>query len=225
MSFILNIESSSTNCSVSLTKNGDLISTKENNDEKYSHSTKLHSFINEVISDSKITINELSAIAVSKGPGSYTGLRIGVAAAKGLCFSLDIPLISVSTLLILSKQIKISSGLILPVLDARRNEVYSAIYDANYKLVKKESPKLIDSKSFENFSNDNQLYFIGSGQQKCRELIKSNNNLIFHNNESLPSSKEMADISYQKFISSDFEDLAYFEPAYLKNFILDSVNR
>ena len=225
MSFILNIESSSTNCSVSLTKNGDLISIKENNDEKYSHSTKLHSFINEVISDSKITINELSAIAVSKGPGSYTGLRIGVAAAKGLCFSLDIPLISVSTLLILSKQIKISSGLILPVLDARRNEVYSAIYNANYKLVKKESPKLIDSKSFENFSNDNQLYFIGSGQQKCRELIKSNNNLIFHNNESLPSSKEMADISYQKFISSDFEDLAYFEPAYLKNFILDSVNR
>ena len=225
MSFILNIESSSTNCSVSLTKNGDLISIKENNDEKYSHSTKLHSFINEVISDSKITINELSAIAVGKGPGSYTGLRIGVAAAKGLCFSLDIPLISVSTLLILSKQIKISSGLILPVLDARRNEVYSAIYDANYKLVKKESPKLIDSKSFENFSNDNQLYFIGSGQQKCRELIKSNNNLIFHNNESLPSSKEMADISYQKFISSDFEDLAYFEPAYLKNFILDSVNR
>lgn len=225
MSFILNIESSSTICSVSLTKNGDLISIKENNDEKYSHSTKLHSFINEVISDSKITINELSAIAVSKGPGSYTGLRIGVAAAKGLCFSLDIPLISVSTLLILSKQIKISSGLILPVLDARRNEVYSAIYDANYKLVKKESPKLIDSKSFENFSNDNQLYFIGSGQQKCRELIKSNNNLIFHNKETLPSSKEMADISYQKFISSDFEDLAYFEPAYLKNFILDSVNR
>lgn len=225
MSFILNIESSSTNCSVSLTKNGDLISIKENNDEKYSHSTKLHSFINEVISDSKITINELSAIAVSRGPGSYTGLRIGVAAAKGLCFSLDIPLISVSTLLILSKQIKISSGLILPVLDARRNEVYSAIYDANYKLVKKESPKLIDSKSFENFSNDNQLYFIGSGQQKCRELIKSNNNLIFHNKETLPSSKEMADISYKKFISSDFEDLAYFEPAYLKNFILDSVNR
>ena len=225
MSFILNIESSSTNCSVSLTKNGDLISIKENNDEKYSHSTKLHSFINEVISDSKITINELSAIAVSRGPGSYTGLRIGVAAAKGLCFSLDIPLISVSTLLILSKQIKISSGLILPVLDARRNEVYSAIYDANYKLVKKESPKLIDSKSFENFSNDNQLYFIGSGQQKCRELIQSNNNLIFHNKETLPSSKEMANISYQKFISSDFEELAYFEPAYLKNFILDSVNR
>ena len=95
MSYILNIESSSTNCSISLTKDGQLLSLKEKNDEKYSHSTKLHSYINEVLSDSKIKIKQLSAIAVSKGPGSYTGLRIGVAAAKGLCFSLDIPLISV----------------------------------------------------------------------------------------------------------------------------------
>ena len=225
MSYILNIESSSTNCSVSLSKNGELISIKEKNDEKYSHSTKLHSYINEVISDSSITLKELSAIAVSKGPGSYTGLRIGVAAAKGLCFSLDVPLISVSTLLVLSKQIKINSGLIIPVLDARRNEVYSAIYNVNYNLVKEETPEIIDDKSFDNYSKDNQLYFIGSGQQKCRELIRSNNNLIFHDKETLPSSKQMADISYQKFLSSDFEDLAYFEPAYLKNFILDSVNR
>jgi len=180
MSYILNIESSSTNCSVSLSKNGQLISVMEKNDEKYSHSTKLHSYINEVISDSSITLKELSAIAVSKGPGSYTGLRIGVAAAKGLCFSLDIPLISVSTLLVLSKQIKINSGLIIPVLDARRNEVYSAIYNVNYNLVKEETPEIIDDKSFDNYSKDNQLYFIGSGQQKCRELIRSNNNLIFH---------------------------------------------
>ena len=96
------------------------------------------------------------------------------------------------------KQIKISSGLILPVLDARRNEVYSAIYDANYKLVKKESPELIDSKSFENFSNDNQLYFIGSGQQKCKELIKTNNNLNLYKTDELPSSKEMVLLSYEK---------------------------
>ena len=225
MSYILNIESSSTNCSISLSKNGELISLKEKNDEKYSHSTKLHSYINEVISDSSITLKELSAIAVSKGPGSYTGLRIGVAAAKGLCFSLDIPLVSVSTLLVLSKQIKISSGLIIPVLDARRNEVYSAVYDFNHNLIKKETPEIIDDNSFKNYSMDNQIYFIGSGQQKCRELIQSNNNMTFHDKETLPSSKEMADISYQKFLNSDFEDLAYFEPAYLKNFILDSVSR
>ena len=199
MSYILNIESSSTNCSVSLSKNGQLISVMEKNDEKYSHSTKLHSYINEVISDSSITLKELSAIAVSKGPGSYTGLRIGVAAAKGLCFSLDIPLISVSTLLVLSKKIKINSGLIIPVLDARRNEVYSAIYNVNYNLVKEETPEIIDDKSFDNYSKANKLYFIGSGQQKCKELIRSNNNLNFHDKETLPSSKQMADISYQKF--------------------------
>ena len=225
MSYILNIESSSTNCSISLTKDGHLLSLVEKNDEKYSHSTKLHSYINEVIGESKISIKELSAIAVSKGPGSYTGLRIGVAAAKGLCFSLDIPLISISTLLILSKQIKISSGLIVPVLDARRDEVYSAIYDFNYKLVKEESPEIIDNISFDNYSKDNEIYFIGSGQKKCKELIESNSNLIFYNKETYPSSKEMTEISYQKFLSSEFEDLAYFEPAYLKNFILDSVNR
>ena len=100
MCYILNIESSSTNCSVSLSKNGELLSLKEKNDEKYSHSTKLHSYIDGVLKQQNVDIKDLSAIAVSKGPGSYTGLRIGVAAAKGLCFSLDIPLISISTLLI-----------------------------------------------------------------------------------------------------------------------------
>jgi tRNA threonylcarbamoyladenosine biosynthesis protein TsaB len=142
-----------------------------------------------------------------------------------LCFSLDIPLISISTLLILSKQIKISSGIILPVLDARRDEVYSAIYDANYNLVREEIPEIIDQNSFKNYSKDNEIYFIGSGQKKCNKLINSNDNLIFYNKETFPSSKEMADISYQKFLNSDFEDLAYFEPAYLKNFILDSFSR
>jgi len=132
MCYILNIESSSTNCSVSLSKNGELLSLKEKNDEKYSHSTKLHSYIDGVLKQQNIDIKDLSAIAVSKGPGSYTGLRIGVAAAKGLCFSLDIPLISISTLLVLSKIIKIDSGLIIPVLDARRDEVYSAIFDSHY---------------------------------------------------------------------------------------------
>ena len=109
MCYILNIESSSTNCSVSLSKNGELLSLKEKNNEKYSHSTKLHSYIDGVLKQQNIDIKDLSAIAVSKGPGSYTGLRIGVAAAKGLCFSLDIPLISISTLLVLSKKIKIDS--------------------------------------------------------------------------------------------------------------------
>ena len=109
MCYILNIETSSTNCSVSLSKEGKLIALEEKNNEKYSHSTKLHSFILNVLTKAEVDINELSAISVSKGPGSYTGLRIGVAAAKGLCFSLEIPLISISTLLILAKKIDLKS--------------------------------------------------------------------------------------------------------------------
>ena len=224
MCYILNIESSSTNCSVSLSKNGELLSLKEKNDEKYSHSTKLHLYIEGVLKQQNIDIKDLSAIAVSKGPGSYTGLRIRVAAAKGLCFSLDITLISMSTLLVLSKKIKIDSGLIIPVLDARRDEVYSAIFDSQYNVIEKDSPTIINSESFSQYSKKNKLYFIGSGQQKCKELIKTNNNLNFYKTDELPSSKEMALLSYEKYSNSEFEDIAYFEPAYLKNFILDSIN-
>jgi len=221
MCYILNIESSSTNCSISLAHKGIVVSINEKNDENYSHSTKLHSFIKEVLKESNVSINELSAVAVSKGPGSYTGLRIGVAAAKGLCFALDIPLISLPTLLILSKQVNIQKGLIVPVLDARRDEVYSAVYDSNYNLIQKEKPEIINEDSFEEILSSFKLYFIGSGQEKCERLIKKNLNLNFSANDNFPSSKEMANLSYEKFINSNFEDLAYFEPAYLKNFILN----
>jgi len=225
MCYILNIETSSTNCSVSLSKEGKLIALEEKNNEKYSHSTKLHSFILDVLTKAEVDTNELSAISVSKGPGSYTGLRIGVAAAKGLCFSLEIPLISISTLLILAKKIDLKSGLIIPVLDARRDEVYCSVIDSNFNIIEPDSPKIIINSSFEDYLKNNKQHFIGSGQKKCRELINPNNNLNFYNEDVLPSSKEMVELSYTKFINSDFEDLAYFEPAYLKNFILDSLNR
>ncbi len=225
MCYILNIETSSTNCSVSLSKEGKLIALEEKNNEKYSHSTKLHSFILDVLNKAEVDTNELSAISVSKGPGSYTGLRIGVAAAKGLCFALEIPLISISTLLILAKKIDLKSGLIIPVLDARRDEVYCSVIDSNFNIIEPDSPKIIINSSFEDYLKNNKLHFIGNGQKKCKELINPNNNLNFYNEDALPSSKEMAELSYTKFINSDFEDLAYFEPAYLKNFILDSLNR
>ena len=221
MCYILNIESSSTNCSISLAHKGIVVSINEKNDENYSHSTKLHSFIKEVLKESNVSINDLSAVAVSKGPGSYTGLRIGVAAAKGLCYALDIPLISLPTLLILSKQVKIKKGLIVPVLDARRDEVYSAVYDFNYNLIQKEKPEIINEDSFKEILSSFKLYFTGSGQEKCERLIKKNLNLNFSNNDNFPSSKEMGNLSYEKFINSNFEDLAYFEPAYLKNFTLN----
>tara|TARA_B100000768_G_scaffold145835_1_gene138796 strand:- start:7092 stop:7760 length:669 start_codon:yes stop_codon:yes gene_type:complete len=220
MSYILNIESSTTNCSISLSLNGELIFLKEKNDEKYSHSTNLHSFIKESLKESHVSITKLSAIAVSKGPGSYTGLRIGVSAAKGLCYALDIPLISVSTLLVLAKQIKLNeSGLIVPVLDARRDEVYSAVFDSNFNMVRKVNPEIIEENSFDKYIPENKLFFIGNGQKKCERLIKKNSNLIFSSNNTFPSAKEMAFLSYQKFNSSVFEDIAYFEPDYLKEFI------
>ena len=220
MNYILNIESSTTNCSISLALDGNLVALKESNDDKYSHSTKLHSFINEVLKKSNISVKELVAIAVSKGPGSYTGLRIGVAAAKGLCYSLDIPLISISTLHILSKQIQVrEQGLILPVMDARRDEVYCAVYDSSYNLIKKAVPKIINQESFSELSYKSKLYFIGNGQEKCKRLIENNTNLIFSNNNTFPSAREMTQLSYQKFKDLNFKDIAYFEPDYLKDFI------
>jgi len=219
VSYILNIESSTTNCSVSLANNGELISIRELNEKNYSHSTKLHSFIEEVLKNSNITVNKLSAIAVSSGPGSYTGLRIGVSAAKGLCYALQIPLISVPTLQVLARQLNIQrEDLIIPVMDARRDEVYSAVYNSEYELVRDIFPEIIDSESFSGLAKYNKLYFIGNGQEKCERLIRKNSNLIFSNYDTFPSSKEMILISFKKFKKSKFEDIAYFEPDYLKKF-------
>ena len=220
MSYILNIESSTTNCSISLSVEGKVISIKEYNDEKYAHSANLHSFIKYVLNESNVSINELSAIAVSNGPGSYTGLRIGVAAAKGLCYALDIPLISISTLLVLAKQIKFKKdGLIIPVMDARRNEVYSAVYDKSYNKIREEISEIINEDSFSELVLKNKLHFIGSGQEKCKRLIKTNSNFIFSSKSKFPSANEMASLSFEKYNNSKFEDIAYFEPDYLKNFI------
>jgi len=132
MAYILNIETSTTNCSVALSQNGIVVGIKEDNNLEYSHAERLHVYIDEVLKVAKISIDQLEAIAVSKGPGSYTGLRIGVSAAKGLSYALNIPLISVPTLEALAHQIEIPKGAIVAMLDARRMEVYSAIYDANY---------------------------------------------------------------------------------------------
>ena len=220
MSYILNIESSSTNCSISLSLNGKVVSIKEKNDKKYSHSTKLHIFIQEVLKESNISIKELSSIAVSKGPGSYTGLRIGIAAAKGLCYALDIPLISVSTLLVLAKQLVVEKeDLIIPVIDARRDEVYSGVYNSSYNKVREVFPEIINEESFSELMLNNKLYFIGNGQEKCERLIKKNSNLIFSSNDTFPSANEMAFLYFEKFKNSQFEDIVYFEPDYLKNFM------
>ena len=123
LEYILNIETATKNCSVSLANGGKTILCKEIAEEGYSHAERLHVFIEEIIKEAGISLNDLSAVAVSQGPGSYTGLRIGVSAAKGLCFALGIPLIAVDTLQVLALQVKVTDGLIIPMIDARRMEV------------------------------------------------------------------------------------------------------
>jgi tRNA threonylcarbamoyladenosine biosynthesis protein TsaB len=217
LAIILNIETTTTNCSVSLSKEGETLVLKEDYNSSYSHAETLHLFIDEVFKEVRIKPKDIDAIAVSKGPGSYTGLRIGVSAAKGLCFALDKPLISVSTLEALAHQVKIDEGFIVPMLDARRMEVYSAIFDKSYRQVRSIEAQILDDNSFKDYFNKNNVYFIGNGVEKTKILL-SNSNAIFIDDK-LPSANEISKLAYKKFKISDFEDVAYFEPFYLKDFI------
>mgnify|MGYP001817478491 CR=1 FL=1 len=207
MAVILNIETATTNCSVSISRNGECIGLKEDYDKKYSHAERLHVYIDDVLKEANLSTKDLDAIAVSKGPGSYTGLRIGVSAAKGLCFALDIPLISVSTLESLAHQVNAESGVIVSMLDARRMEVYSAVYDIKYSLIREIQAQILDNSSFENYLNQGNAYFVGNGVEKTKEII-SHPNAIFIENK-LPSAKEMCDLGYNKYKISDTEDVAY----------------
>jgi len=215
---ILNIETATKNCSVSLAKNGKVIAIRELNDGNYSHAEKLHPFIQELLDETKIDITTLDAIAVSKGPGSYTGLRIGVSAAKGLCFAFDKPLISIETLKALALNVTIDNGLIVPMLDARRMEVYAAVYNTAYEQVRDIKAEIIDENSFQNELEKGNVYFLGDGAEKCKEIITHKNAVFI--NDKFPSSKEMAVLSYNKHKKNDIEDVAYFEPFYLKDFIV-----
>ena len=217
MALILNIETSTTNCSVSLSQDEEILVLKEDNNLGYSHAEKLHLFIREVINESGLSKNNLDAIAISKGPGSYTGLRIGVSTAKGLCFSLDKPLISISTLEALAHQVNVEEGCIVPVLDARRMEVYSAIFNSNYEQLREIKAEILDTASFSSQLEKNHVYFIGNGVEKTKTII-NNRNAVFINNK-LPSASTMASLSNNKYKKSDFEDVAYFEPYYLKDFV------
>lgn len=217
MSYILNIETATTNCSVSLSKEGEILALKEDYNSNYSHAESLHLFIDEVFNKVNLKPEDIDAIAVSKGPGSFTGLRIGVSAAKGLCFSLDKPLISVDTLEALAHQVQCDSGIVVPMLDARRMEVYAAVYDSAYKQLRPIEAQILNEDSFEEYLNGGTVYFIGSGVLKTKGII-AHPNAVFIENK-LPSANEMGPLAYAKYKISDMEDVAYFEPFYLKDFL------
>jgi tRNA threonylcarbamoyladenosine biosynthesis protein TsaB len=217
LSFILNIETATKNCSVSIAKNGETILCKEIAEEGYSHAEKLHVFIEEIIAEAKISVQDLDAIAVSQGPGSYTGLRIGVSAAKGLCFALNIPLIAVDTLQTLASQAKVSDGKIIPMLDARRMEVYSEIFNANLEIEREIQAEVIDENSFKDFTET--IYFVGDCAEKCKQVL-TKENFVFLEDIKYPSASAMSKISFDKYQKSDTVDVAYFEPNYLKDFMM-----
>ena len=222
MSYILNIETSTTNCSVALFKNSELVSYRQENDQNYSHSKRLHVFINSILEDSKVSSKDLSAVSVSKGPGSYTGLRIGVSSAKGLCFALGIPLISVDTLDAFAHQIEAPDGFIVPLIDARRMEVYSSVYDKKFTKIRETRAEILTKDSFQEYLKTNKVYFLGNANKKTKSIIDSPNAIFVEHK--LPSSIEIGKLAFLKFISNDFEDTANFEPFYLKEFIGNKLN-
>jgi tRNA threonylcarbamoyladenosine biosynthesis protein TsaB len=217
VSYILNIETATKNCSVALAKEGKTVLCKEIAEEGYSHAERLHVFIEEIISEAGIQLKDLTAVAVSQGPGSYTGLRIGVSAAKGLCYALNIPLIAVDTLQALASKAEIADGLIVPMIDARRMEVYSAVFSAGLDKKREIRAEIIDENSFEAFTE--KLYFVGDCNEKCKTVL-AKDNFVFLDEIKYPSANEMSALSFDKYKKSDTVDVAYFEPYYLKDFLI-----
>jgi tRNA threonylcarbamoyladenosine biosynthesis protein TsaB len=221
MALILNIETSTENCSVALARDGEIVSGKEVHSDKYIHSESLHPFIDEVLKEVGVSLNELDAIAVGKGPGSYTGLRIGVSAAKGLAYPLGIPLISSTSLDILAADFTTSNksgpdDLIVPMIDARRMEVYTAIYSHKGTPISMIEARIVEEGGLDHLQAE-QVYVFGTGAKKCEAVLKHPKFRFV--GPVFPSALALAQISEKKFLDAKFEDIAYFEPFYLKEFI------
>lgn len=216
MATILCLETATTNCSVALSVDGKVIGLREVNNYKYTHAEKLHVFIEEVMQETATDMNQLDAIAVSKGPGSYTGLRIGVSAAKGLAFALGIPLIAIPTLQSLAKQTPCSDCFVVPMIDARRMEVFAAVFDAENNRVRETRAEILTENSFSSFLEEGKTIFLGDGAPKFKDLCHHKNAHFLE--DEFPSAANMTGLAEEKYKISDIEDVAYFEPYYFKEF-------
>lgn len=218
MKYILCIETSTTVCSVCIATEERVLAIREINDG-YTHAENLHVFINELIEELGIALKELSAVAVSKGPGSYTGLRIGVSAAKGFCYALKIPLIGVDTLRAMAASVANEDVYYVPMLDARRMEVYCAVYDQALSTRLAVQALVLDENSIKTFELDKPVCFFGNGMPKARTLLQTLPRTIFLD-DVVPSSKYVATLAHQALAKEQFEDTALFEPFYLKDFLI-----
>lgn len=234
MAYILNIETSTPVCSVALSDKDRILALRESSEEK-SHAGNLAVFIEEILKEQHMTVHDLNAIAVGKGPGSYTGLRIGVATAKGLAYGAKIPLIAISTLetmvvfalhrikeekqaVILNKE-----TLLCPMIDARRMEVYMALFDHSGKRKQSDAAVIVDADTFNTIPSSQHIIFFGSGATKCREVLNRQNASWI--DDIYPSAKAMASEAYRLFEAKNYEDIAYFEPYYLKDFVTTTTRK
>ena len=224
MSKVLCIDTATDICTVSLFEDENCLSFRESVEDR-SHAVQLAVYINDILKELNLRVNDLDAIAISKGPGSYTGLRIGVSMAKGLCYGANIPLISVSTLqamcygvsgsFITENQLK--DFYFCPMLDARRMEVYTSVFNPDYSEERPISAEIIEDESFEELLNERQMIFFGNGAEKTKIHINHKNAVFYDSYKH--SSKFMASIAFKKLNTQQFEDIAYFEPFYLKEFV------
>lgn len=219
MALILNLETATRICSVALAKSGEVLQQLET-DQPNAHSRVLAEYVNKIFELEGLKPSEIDAIAVSMGPGSYTGLRIGVSTAKGLSYGLDKPLIAVPTLMAMAAcatRSRKDADFFCPMIDARRMEVYTAVFDKDLNELEKTSASIIDGSSFQAWLDKGRVLFFGDGAEKCRDVIKHPNALF--DSSIHPSATCVAEIAENKLKNGDTEDVAYFEPFYLKDFV------
>lgn len=229
MPILLSLETSTQYCSVALHTDGALISERVMNEPR-SAASQLAMMIKEMIDEVKISTNQIAGVIVAAGPGSYTGLRIGVATAKGLAYALDVPIISVNTLELMayqfiqteSKRITDTKFLMCPMIDARRMEVYCALFDKELNTMDSVQAKIIESSSFAEVLETNRVFFFGDGADKCSKIISHHNaDFILNVN---PKASYIGELGFKKFSSGEFEDIVSFEPYYLKDFLIRKPN-
>ena len=220
MSCLLAIETSTKVCSLALSANGEVVFERIHA-EGISHASHLGVFASEAVNFAKEKNLKIDAVAVSSGPGSYTGLRIGVSEAKGLCFGFGIPLIAISTLQLLASQAihhlqPAVHSLYCPMIDARRMEVYAAIYDENLNEIRAVQADIVEENTYQTYLEENTVVFFGDGANKCKSVIQSSNAVFL--DDVYPEAKAMIPLAEKAFIAKNFVDVAYFEPFYLKEF-------
>jgi tRNA threonylcarbamoyladenosine biosynthesis protein TsaB len=222
MAFLLHIETATKNCSVALSNSGQLVDCIEVSTSDYSHSEQLHDFIDQLLQRNGITPQALAAVVVDRGPGSYTGLRIGVATAKGLCYALQIPLLAVDSLTLLATAYEATTNaVIMPILDARRMEVYTTLFDASKTQRVPIAAKILTAADFKKeLSSYSKIVIVGNAQEKCKTVFPEGEQFEYIPSIIEPSARHMVALGTALFEAQKFEDIAYFEPFYLKEFMI-----